>query len=103
VSWTTVPRPPETARRAALSGGLRLVPLGARRCRHIHESTTLYDRDQKQLSFLLVCRVCGTERLVLGSRTNPALSLSRPGSSRREATGSAVEQQRDAPDQDGTR
>ena len=47
-----------------LAAGLRMLPLGARRCCHLHESTTRYDRDQKLLSFLLVCRVCGTERLV---------------------------------------
>jgi hypothetical protein len=43
---------------------LRLLRLGAAPCKHFHESTTRYDHDQKQLSFLLVCPVCGTEKLV---------------------------------------
>ena len=40
------------------------LPLGGRSCHHFHESTSRYDRDQKLLSFLLVCRICGTEKLV---------------------------------------
>jgi hypothetical protein len=47
-----------------LAAGLRILALGARRCRHFHESTTRYDDNQKLLSFLLVCRVCGIEKLV---------------------------------------
>jgi hypothetical protein len=60
-------------------------------------------RDQKQLSFLLVCRVCGTERLVHRQPYEPRCEPQPTGSSRREATGSAVEQQRNAPDQAATR
>jgi hypothetical protein len=33
-------------------------------CDHLHESTTRYDHTRKQLSFLLVCPVCRTEKLV---------------------------------------
>jgi hypothetical protein len=44
-----------------LAAGLRILALGARRCRHFHESTTRYDHNQKPLSFLLVRRVCGIE------------------------------------------
>jgi hypothetical protein len=47
-----------------LAAGLRILPLGARRCRHFYESTTRYDHHRKVLSFLLVCRVCGIETLV---------------------------------------
>jgi hypothetical protein len=50
------------ARARAVFG--QVLPLGARPCHHSHESTTHYDHDQKLLSFLLVCRVCGTEKLV---------------------------------------
>jgi hypothetical protein len=34
------------------------------RCDHLHDTTTRYDPTEKQLSFLLVCPVCRTERLV---------------------------------------
>jgi hypothetical protein len=33
-------------------------------CDHVHDSTTRYDHDQKLLTFLLVCPVCGTERVI---------------------------------------
>ena len=60
------PRLRRRQRRGArlLAAGLRILPLGARRCRHFHESITRYDHDQKLLSFLLVCRFCGIEKLV---------------------------------------
>ena len=33
-------------------------------CDHLHDSTSRYDHERKQLTFLLVCPVCGTERVV---------------------------------------
>jgi hypothetical protein len=33
-------------------------------CDHLHDSTSRYDHDTKQLTFLLVCPVCRTERIV---------------------------------------
>ena len=33
-------------------------------CDHIHDSTSRYDHERKQLTFLLVCPVCGTEKVV---------------------------------------
>lgn len=33
-------------------------------CDHLHESTSRYDRAAKVLTFLLVCPVCQTERVV---------------------------------------
>jgi len=33
-------------------------------CDHLHETTSRYDRIEKQLTFLLVCRVCNTEKVV---------------------------------------
>jgi hypothetical protein len=33
-------------------------------CQHLHEATTRYDSVAKLLSFLLVCPVCGTERVI---------------------------------------
>jgi hypothetical protein len=35
-----------------------------RACGHVHDTTTRYDRARKQLSFLLVCPECGTERVL---------------------------------------
>jgi hypothetical protein len=42
----------------------RVVPLRPVPCDHLHDQTSRYDPVQKQLSFLLVCSVCGTEKLV---------------------------------------
>ena len=33
-------------------------------CDHLHDTTSRYDDDRKQLTFLLVCPVCHTERVV---------------------------------------
>ena len=41
------------------------------RCEHLCETTTRYDHAQKELSFLLVCAVCGTEELVETVRYQP--------------------------------
>ena len=59
-------------RRSAASGrsarlraaARKVVPLRPTPCDHLHESTSRYDHERKQLSFLLVCRSCGTEKLV---------------------------------------
>ena len=42
----------------------RVVPLRPVPCDHLHDQTSRYDSVKKQLSFLLVCNVCGTEKLV---------------------------------------
>ena len=42
----------------------KVVPLRPAPCDHLHESTTRYDHERKQLSFLLVCPSCRTEKLV---------------------------------------
>jgi hypothetical protein len=33
-------------------------------CAHLHDTTTRYDRKNKVLTFLLVCSVCGTQKVV---------------------------------------
>src|SRR5919107_4614145 len=33
-------------------------------CDHLHDSTSRYDHDRKELTFLLVCPVCRTEKMV---------------------------------------
>jgi hypothetical protein len=47
---------PEAARHLAL------VPDAP--CDHFHETTSHYDRAEKRLTFLLVCKACQTERVV---------------------------------------
>jgi hypothetical protein len=42
----------------------RVVPLRPVQCDHLHDTTSRYDHEHKQLSFLLVCSICGTEKLV---------------------------------------
>jgi hypothetical protein len=37
---------------------------GSDGCDHLHDSTSRYDHETKQLTFLLVCPVCRTERVV---------------------------------------
>ncbi len=49
------------------------------------------------LSFLVVCRVCGIEKLVHRQAYEPASSLIPPAGSRREAIGFAGQQQPNAP------
>jgi hypothetical protein len=34
------------------------------RCDHLHDTTTRYDHAQRVLTFLLVCPICATERVV---------------------------------------
>ena len=36
----------------------------AESCNHLHDSTSRYDHERKQLTFLLVCPVCRTEKVV---------------------------------------
>jgi DNA-binding CsgD family transcriptional regulator len=59
-------RPPHARRRSArlFAAARRLVPLRPVPCDHMHDTTTRYDHVKKLLSFLLVCPVCGTEKLV---------------------------------------
>ncbi len=52
-------------RRARTPGAARhLVAVPDATCDHLHDTTSRYDRAAKQLTFLLVCRACETERIV---------------------------------------
>jgi hypothetical protein len=52
-------------RRAATPDAARhLAAVPDATCDHLHDTTSRYDRDEKQLTFLLVCRVCDTEKVV---------------------------------------
>jgi hypothetical protein len=47
-----------------LAAASRLAAPTAAPCDHVHDSTTRYDHDQKLLTFLLICPVCGTEKVI---------------------------------------
>ena len=58
-------RPPRRRRSSRiLTAARRAVPLRPVPCDHLHETTTRYDHDQKVLTFLLVCPVCRTEKVI---------------------------------------
>ena len=48
-------------------------------CDHLHDSTSRYDAAEKVLSFLLVCRICGTEKVIEAVEYEPRPALSRLG------------------------
>jgi hypothetical protein len=58
------PRPKRRNSTRLLAAASRLVSLQAGSCDHLHDSTTRYDHDHKLLTFLLVCPVCGTEKVM---------------------------------------
>jgi len=47
-----------------LAAASRLAAPTPAPCDRVHDSTTRYDHDQKLLTFLLICPVCGTERVI---------------------------------------
>jgi hypothetical protein len=59
----------------------RVVPLRPVQCDHLHDTTSRYDHEYKQLSFLRVCSICGTEKLV---ETIPYEPRFEPGSARHD-------------------
>jgi hypothetical protein len=65
------PRPKRRHSARLLAGAARLVSRPAAQCDHLHDSTTRYDRDRKVLTFLLVCPVCHTEKVVETQRYEP--------------------------------
>jgi hypothetical protein len=60
-----------------LTIALRVVSLPATSCDHLHDTTTRYDHAQKLLTFLLVCPVCGTEKIVDAQHYEPRFQSSR--------------------------
>jgi hypothetical protein len=60
-----------------LAAASRLAAPTAAPCDHVHDSTTRYDHDQKLLTFLLVCPVCGTEKIVDAQHYEPRFQSSR--------------------------
>jgi hypothetical protein len=56
---------------------LRVTSLPATPCDHVHDTTTRYDHAQKLLTFLLVCPICGTEKIVETQHYEPRFQSSR--------------------------
>jgi hypothetical protein len=54
-------------------------------CEHLHDSTSRYDTAEKVLTFLLVCRTCGIERVVETLEYEPMPVWTSPGSARPKA------------------
>jgi hypothetical protein len=74
------------ARTKRLPSATALPPMS---CNHVHESTTRYDHDQKALTFLLLCPVCGTERIMETQRYEPRFEPG-PGLQLADASGLAT-------------
>lgn len=55
----------------------RVVSLPATPCDHLHDTTTRYDHAQRLLTFLLVCPICGTEKIVEAQHYEPCFQPSR--------------------------
>jgi hypothetical protein len=66
---------PRKKRRSSARRSAAALP--ATSCGHLHDSTTRYDHDQKVLTFLLVCPICGTERVMETQHYEPRYESSR--------------------------
>jgi hypothetical protein len=56
-------------------------------CDHFHDSTSRYDAAEKVLTFLLVCRPCGIERVVETVGYEPRPVWTSPGAPPRKPAG----------------
>jgi hypothetical protein len=54
-------------------------------CEHLHDTTSRYDRDEKLLTFLLVCGVCETEKVIETISYEPRFEQLEQGPARRAA------------------
>jgi hypothetical protein len=52
-------------------------------CEHLHDSTSRYDAAAKVMTFLLVCRTCGIERVVETLEYEPRPVWTSPGAAPR--------------------
>lgn len=57
-------RPERRHKTQLMPSAPRVVSLWPEACDHLHESTSRYDHTRKLLTFLLVCPVCRTEKVV---------------------------------------
>ena len=56
---------------------LQVVSFPPTPCDHLQDTTTRYDHAEKLLTFLLVCPVCGTEKIVHAQHYEPRFQPSR--------------------------
>jgi hypothetical protein len=75
-----------------LAAASRLVSLPAAPCDHMHDSTTRYDHDQKLLTFLLVCPVCCTEKVMETQHYEPRFEPSPAPQPTNAAAGATIHQ-----------
>ena len=79
-------RTPAKRRRRLLGRGRRSKVVAPRQaaaeqadsCDHLHETTTHYDHERRLLTFLSVCRTCGTEKVVETRRYQPRYEPTQP-------------------------
>jgi hypothetical protein len=74
-----------------LAAASRLVSLPATPCGHLHDSTTRYDHDQTLLTFVLVCPVCRTEKVIETQHYEPRFEPS-PAQRADAADGATIHQ-----------
>jgi hypothetical protein len=86
---TSALRPKHRYSARLCAAAARLVSLRAAPCDHLHDSTTRYDPEQRLLTFLLVCSVCGTEKVVAIRHYEPRFEPS-PASPLVDASGGAT-------------
>ena len=72
-------RPKRRHRSTSLAVASGLVPFRAAPCDHLHDCTTRYDPAQRLLTFLLVCPVCGTEKVMETQHYEPRFQPSPAG------------------------
>jgi hypothetical protein len=53
-------------------------------CDHLHDGTSRYDPEAKVMTFLLVCRTCGIERVVETLEYEPRPVWTSPGAAPRQ-------------------
>jgi len=57
-------RRPQRRRSGSASQTRHLAAVPQATCDHLHDTTSRYDHSAKVLTFLLVCHVCGTEKVI---------------------------------------
>jgi hypothetical protein len=75
-----------------LAAARRVVSLRPAPCDHLHDSTTRYDQDQKLLTFLLVCPVCGSEKVMETQHYEPRFQPSPAPGLEDAAAGATIHQ-----------
>jgi hypothetical protein len=83
---SSAPRPKRRHRPRSAVVASGPVTVQAAPCDHLHDCTTRYDPARSLLTFLLVCPVCGTERVIETQHYEPRYQPSPAGQSGHGAT-----------------